>query len=134
MIDVVASKYCNLIPVQRYAKIAERGGVPDLPPQSLIETTHYVADLLKPAYWLLKEEILKQTVLHADETPHRMLEGHDKSNWYLWGFSSTKSSYFKAHDTKSGDVASNFLQDSACEYPIAKDKPPLVAPLSYPNY
>ncbi|MEK6704594.1 MAG: IS66 family transposase, partial [Bdellovibrionota bacterium] len=119
MVDVVMTKYCDLIPVERYTKIAERSGVPDLPPQSLIESTHYVADFIRPAYWLLKDEILANKVLNADETPHRMLEGDDKSNWYLWGFSSTKSSYFEAHDTRSGDVASSFLKDSACEYLVS---------------
>jgi hypothetical protein len=74
---------------------------------------------VKPAYWLLKEDILKEKVLHADETPHKMLEGHDKSNWYLWGFSSKKSSYFEAHDTRSGDVASDFLENSNCEFLVS---------------
>lgn len=119
MADVAMTKYCDLIPAQRYVSIAARSGVPDLPAQSLIETTHYVADFIKHAYELLKKEILSEKVLHADETPHRMLEGDDKTNWYLWGFSSKKSSYFEAHDTRSGNVASTFLKDANCEFLVS---------------
>lgn len=116
MLDVAMSKYCDLIPIQRYVAMAERSGVPDLPQQSLIETTHYVAEFTRPAYDLLLKEVISETVLRADETPHRMLEGDKNSNWFLWGFSSTKASYFEAHDTRSGDVASDFLEKSACKY------------------
>lgn len=116
MIDVALSKYCDLIPVERYAAMAGREGIKDLPPQSLIETTHYVADFLKVVYDLIKLDILRSQILHADETPHRMLEGHEKSRWYLWGFSNKKSCYFEIHDTRSGDVASELLINSECEY------------------
>jgi transposase len=119
MIDVAMTKYCDLIPMQRYSSMAERSGVPGLPPQSLIECTHYVADFVRPAYELIKNENLSEKVLRADETPHRMLEGDETSHWYLWGFSSTKSSYFEAHDTRSGDVASQFLANSACEFLVS---------------
>jgi len=116
MLDVAMSKYCDLIPIQRYVAMAERSDVPDLPQQSLIETTHYVAEFTRPAYDLLLQEAIAETVLRADETPHRMLEGDKNSNWYLWGFSSTKAAYFEAHDTRSGDVAAAFLEKSSCAF------------------
>lgn len=116
MLDVAMSKFCDLIPIGRYVKIAERSGIPDLPPQSLIETTHYLADFVKPAVELIKQDVKTKEVLNADETPHRMLEGDDNSNWFLWGFSSTTAAYFEAHDTRSGEVASSFLEDSKCKY------------------
>lgn len=116
ILDVSLTKYCDLIPMNRYVRIAERSGVAELPPQSLIEATHNLADFLKPAYELLRVEIRTETVLHADETPHRMLEGDPTSNWQLWGFSSKKASYFEAHNTRSGDVAAEFLKDSKCEF------------------
>ena len=54
-------------------------------------------------------------MLHADETPHRMLEGSDKKNWYFWGFCSPDGYYYEAHPTRSGDVAAEFLAESQCE-------------------
>lgn len=119
VIDVALSKYCDLIPVERYAAIAGRGGTPGLPPQSLIETTHQLADFVAEAYRGLKKEILEAKVLHADETPHRMLEGDEKDRWYLWGFSTKETSYFECRDTRSGDVASELLKTSKCEYLVS---------------
>ena len=116
MVDVALTKYCDLVPVDRYSQMAGREGLKDLPPQSLIETTHYLADFVKSAYDKLKTEITESSVLHADETPHRMLEGDEKTNWYLWGFSTPKTSFFECHDTRSGDVAGNLLIESKCNY------------------
>jgi hypothetical protein len=114
IVDAAMSKYCDLIPMERYCKIASRAGIDDLPPQSLIEATHNLADFIRPAYESLKTEVLAVPWLHADETPHRMLEGDKTSNWFLWGFSSPKTSYFECHDTRSGEVASSLLEAAEC--------------------
>ena len=119
VVDVALSKYCDLIPVERYVKMAERSGVSGLPANTLIQGTHNLANFLAPVYKKIKEEILSSKILHADETPHRMLEGDEKRHWYLWGFSTDKASYFEAHDTRSGDVASSILNKSQCEYLVS---------------
>jgi transposase len=116
ILDVAISKYCDLIPIGRQVKIAERAGFKGLPPQSLIETSHYLADFLRPLYERLKTETLSSRVLYADETPHRMLEGAEKDSWYFWGFSGERSAYFEAHATRSGEVAIEFLKNSRAEY------------------
>jgi transposase len=113
--DVAMSKYCDLIPVERYAAMAARSGLKDLPPNSLIETTHYFADFVIGAYLKIKEQVMGARVLHADETPHRMLEGSEKKSWYLWGFSTPEACYLECHDTRSGDVASGMLINSRCQ-------------------
>jgi transposase len=116
IMDVALSKYCDLIPIDRYVNMAARAGVMGLPPQSLIQLTHHLADFVKAIYYKIRDDILLSRVLHADETPHRMLEGGgDKENWYLWGFSNKQSSYFEIHDTRSGSVASELLKQSVCE-------------------
>jgi transposase len=115
-IDVAMTKYCDLVPIERYSKMAEREGMKGIPPQSLIESTHSLAKFVKLAYERLRDEIKAAQVLHADETPHRMLEGDKRSHWFLWGFSTPKTSYFECHPTRSGDVASKLLTESRCEY------------------
>lgn len=115
ILDVVLSKYCDLIPIQRYVAMAKRGGLTDLPPQSLIELTHHCAWFLEPVYSRLKNEILEAKVLHADETPHRMLEGSDSKSWYLWGFSTPSTCYLDIQNTRSGDVASELLKEAKLE-------------------
>lgn len=119
IIDVAMSKFLDLIPVDRYSQIAAREGLKDLPPNSLINVTHKLATMLLGCYKLIKKEIFEDEVIHADETPHRMLEGDKRSSWYMWGFSTTKGSYFELHDTRSGDVASNLLKDSSCKYLVS---------------
>ena len=115
IIDVVASKYCDLIPIQRYVAMAARSGLKDLPPQSLIELTHQFAHFVKPVYELIKGHIKSSRFLHADETPHKMLEGSETNSWYLWGFSTASFCFLECHDTRSGDVASDILKNSRCE-------------------
>ena len=119
VVDVALSKYCDLIPVERYVQMANRGGVSGLPANTLIEGTHNLAIFLAPVYIKIKDEVMNTKVLHADETPHRMLEGDEKSNWYLWGFSSESASYFEAHDTRSGSVAADIIKKSMCEYLVS---------------
>jgi transposase len=113
--DVSLSKYCDLIPIERYVAMAGRGNLMDLPPQSLIELTHFFADFVSGAYSLSKKRVMLSRVLNADETPHQMLEGSDKKSWYLWGFSTSDLCFFECHDTRSGDVASDILLKSNCE-------------------
>lgn len=115
VLDVVLSKYCDLIPIHRYIQMARRGGLIDLPPNSLIDLTHKFAFFAKEAYRKIKAEVMQSRVLHADETPHRMLEGSDKKLWYLWGFSTEEACFLDCQDTRSGDVASELLQGSLCE-------------------
>lgn len=113
--DVVLSKYCDLIPMERYAAMAARGGLMDLPPHSLIELTHSFAKFVVGAYDLTKQQVMEARVLNADETPHRMLEGSHKKTWYLWGFSTPEHCFLECHDTRSGRVASSMLLESKCE-------------------
>lgn len=115
IIDVVASKYCDLIPMERYVQMAARGGLAGLPPQSLIELTHSFASFAYPVYERIRDEILRSRVIHADETPHKMLEGSETKSWYLWGFSTPTLCFLDCHDTRSGDIAIDILKDSKCE-------------------
>jgi len=116
IIDVAMSKFCDLVPIERYAAIAGRDGVLGLPPNSLIELTHYLAELLLPVVDMIELEIKQQKILHADETPHRMMEQVKNKSWYLWGFSSKYSAFFKCYPSRSGDIAKKFLKESLCRY------------------
>ena len=116
-IDVALSKYCDLIPIERYSAIAARNGLVNLAPNSLIGITHILADFLYVVYERIKEkEVLNNLIVHADETPHKMLEGSETMNWYLWGFFTSKASIFEAHDTRSGDIPLDFLKNSKAKY------------------
>lgn len=112
--DASLSKYCDLIPMERYSQMAHRQGFEGLPPQSLIAASFKLADFLRAVYLLIKQEVLASAVILADETPHRMLEGDAKRAWSLWGFNNETACFFECHDTRSGDVASSVLMMSQC--------------------
>ena len=116
IIDVSLSKYCDLLPIERYSAMAARDGVADLAPNSLIGLTHNLSDFFMVAYSALKDEVRSSKLVLIDETPHRMLEGDDKASWYLWGFASKQACIFEAHDTRSGDVPLEFLRTSQALY------------------
>ena len=116
VLDVGLSKYCDLIPIERYAMMAERNGLEGLPANSLIGLTHHLANFLEVVYLKLKVEVRESYVIHADETPHRMLEGGGGKHWYLWGFSCEIACFFEIVDTRSGTVASGFLKQSMAYY------------------
>ena len=117
ILDAALSKFCDLIPMERYAQIAMMGGLDgDLPPQSLIGLSHHLANFLQVIYEKIKLEVLGSLVLQADETPHKMLEGDETCNWYFWGFFSSTACYFEAHNTRSGDVVIEFLKESQSEF------------------
>lgn len=115
ILDVALSKYCDLIPIERYVQMAARSGLEKLPANSLYDLTHKFAFFVKEVYRQLRNEVLAARVLHADETPHKMLEGSAKKSWYLWGFSTKTVCYLECRDTRSGDVASDILLNSKCE-------------------
>ena len=116
IIDVTLTKFCDLIPMERYVQMAFRAGLRGLPAQSLIGLTHHLASFLDRVYLKIKEEVLSSLLLLADETTLNMLEGDETPNWYLWGFFSQVACYFEAHNTRSGDVVFEFLRGSKAEY------------------
>jgi hypothetical protein len=100
--------------MDRYSKMAGRDGLAGLPPHSLIKGTFRLANFMMSVYELIKAEVLADSVLRADETPHRMLEGDEKTRWFLWGFSTQQGCFFECHDTRSGDVSTDVLKASNC--------------------
>ncbi len=114
--DLAVSKFCDLLPVERYCEMAARGGFKGLPPNSLHEGLWRLANFLRSIYELIRIETLDAKILYGDETPHRMLEGHEKLQWYLWGFFSEYACFFECHETRSGNVAIDVLSESECEY------------------
>jgi hypothetical protein len=82
----------------------------------MIELTHHLATFLAPVYQKLKKEVLASKLLHADETPHNMLEGEDTKHWYLWGFFSVVACFFEVHNNRAAKVAFDFLKNSIAEF------------------
>ena len=112
MIQACISKFYDLIPTTRFAKMLARGKAA-LSHTLLLKAQSLMAAILSSVYQAIREEILKSRVVFADETIHRQLEENGgKWRWYLWGFCTQTSVYFEIHDTRAGDVSIQFLLKS----------------------
>lgn len=112
LIQACVSKFFDLIPTTRFAKILARGKV-NLSHTLLLRAQSYMAGFLEQVYHAIGQEVRDSEVILADETIHRQLEENGgKWRWYLWAFGNGSSIYFEIHDTRSGDVSIRFLKES----------------------
>ena len=112
IIQACISKFYDLIPTTRFAKILARGRVA-VAHNLLLKAQSVAAFMLSAVYRAIKQEVLESRVIFADETIHRQLEENGGNwRWYLWGFSNRISIYFEVHDTRAGDVSIQFLMEA----------------------
>ena len=113
--QVLVAKYLDHLPLYRQEAIFERAG------QLIARSTlaQWVGECgvqLQPLVDALAAELLRQPVLHADETPVAMLKpGHGKTHRaYLWSYCTTpfnplKAVVFDFADSRGGQHVRSFL-------------------------
>lgn len=113
--QVLVAKYADHLPLYRQSGIFERAGLA-IPDSTLAEWVGRCGVALQPLVDALKQELLTQPVLHADETPLPMLKpGNGKTHRaYLWSYCSTALSSMKAvvfdfAESRGGKHAQQFL-------------------------
>ena len=112
LIEASLAKFYDLIPTQRFAKMLGRSKV-TISDKLLFLAQCYLAKAFYSVYVMLKQEVLEARVVHADESPHRMLERNEGNYlWYLWSFCTKVSVYFEIHNTRAGTVSIEFLKES----------------------
>ena len=116
LIEASIAKFYDLIPTQRFAKMLARSQV-NIAHTLLLSAQQTLAQLFTEAYAAVRAEVLSARVLHADETPHRMLERNEgKQQWYLWCFASAQAVYFEIQHTRSSEISIEVLKDSQAAY------------------
>ena len=115
--QVLIAKYADHLPLYRQEQIFTRAGVA-LPRSTLAEWIGICGVQLQPLVDALRDTLLKEAVLHADETPVPMLSPGKKKTHkaYIWAYASTAYAERKAviyHFTtgRSGQHARDFLGD-----------------------
>ncbi|MEK6968422.1 MAG: IS66 family transposase [Nanoarchaeota archaeon] len=112
LIEASIAKFYDLIPTQRFAKMLSRSLI-DISDKLLLSAQHTLAQAFYSVYLKIKKEAQSSRLIHADESPHRMLEGNDENHsWYLWCFCTRNSVYFEIHNTRAGTVSINFLLEA----------------------
>jgi transposase len=115
LVHVLIAKYLDHCPLYRQEGIFERAGLA-IPRSTLAQWVGACGMKLQPLVDALKEWLLTQTVLHADETPVPMLKpGLGRTHRaYLWSYSSSEYDKLQAviydfAEGRSGHYARDFL-------------------------
>nr|WP_067286332.1 IS66 family transposase [Marinobacterium profundum] len=115
--QVMIAKYADHLPLYRQEQIFGRAGVP-IPRSTLAEWIGRCGVQLQPLIEALRDALLKETVLHADETPVPMLAPGKKKTHkaYIWAYASTPYAELNAvvyafTPGRGGQHARDFLGD-----------------------
>ncbi|MDR8402339.1 IS66 family transposase [Paraburkholderia sp. USG1] len=114
---VLVSKFSDHLPLYRLERICARAGLA-IPQSTLGDWVGVCGVRLQPLVDALREHLLRELVLHADETPVQMLSpGKGKTHRaYLWAYATTQYCPLKAviydfAQSRAGEHARAFLGD-----------------------
>lgn len=112
---VMVAKFADHLPLYRQEKIFGRAGLM-IARSTLAQWVGQTGVQLQPLVDALREAVLAEGVIHADETPVQMLaQGEKKTHRaYVWAYSTTPFSALKAvvydfSPSRAGEHARNFL-------------------------
>ncbi|QHE76140.1 IS66 family transposase [Hydrogenophaga sp. PBL-H3] len=113
--QVLVAKYADHLPLYRQEAIFGRAGLA-IPRSTLAQWVGSCGVQLQPLVDALRNELLQQRVLHADETPVAMLKpGNGKTHRaYLWAYATgafehTRAVVYDFCESRAGEHARNFL-------------------------
>ena len=112
---VMVAKFADHLPLYRQEKIFGRAGLA-IARSTLAQWVGQTGVQLQPLVDALREAVLGQRVIHADETPVQMLTPGEKKTHraYVWAYSTTPFADLKAvvydfSPSRAGEHARNFL-------------------------
>jgi len=115
--QVLISKYADHLPLYRQEQQFARSGV-TIPRSTLADWVGRCGVELQPLVDALREQLLEQTVLHADETPVAMLApGKQRTHKaYVWAYAATRYSAIQGvvydfRPSRAGKESRDFLAD-----------------------
>jgi transposase len=115
--QVMIAKYADHLPLYRQSGIFERSGLA-IPTSTLGQWVGQTGVTLQPVVDALKETLLTQRILHADETPVAMLDpGAGKTKRaYVWSYCTTvynaiQGVVYDFAESRAGQHARDFLGD-----------------------
>ncbi|QXG40020.1 IS66 family transposase [Pseudomonas viridiflava] len=112
---IMVAKFADHLPLYRQEKIFGRAGLP-IARSTLAQWVGQTGVQLQPLVEALREAVLAQRVVHADERPVQMLAPGEKKTHraYVWAYCTTPFSALKAvvydfSPSRAGEHARNFL-------------------------
>ena len=118
--QIITSKYQYALPLYRQESLFKQYGI-ELSRKTMSDWMMKCSHLFEPLYQQLKNNLLAQQVIHADETPLKVIND-DKSKSYMWVYCTGTDSpnqsiipnivlYDYQHGSRAGACAANYLQD-----------------------
>ncbi|CCK80229.1 IS66 family transposase [Desulfobacula toluolica] len=109
---ILTAKFADALPFYRQEKQFNRIGV-ELPRSTMCSWAMKVAQQCEILMEFMQTQILKSPVINIDETTVQVLKVTNRSKCYMWVFKGGTPDkqiiLFQYHPTRSGDVASDFL-------------------------
>ena len=113
---IMNQKFCNAMPLYRQEQDLKRMGI-QISRQTMANWVISGAKILQPLYEKMHEILLKESILHADETPLEVLCEPGRSailKSYMWLYRTGKYAYtpivlYDYREVRSGDYAKKFL-------------------------
>ena len=106
IVQVVADKYLDAIPLQRQTGIMGREGL-EVHSQTLFDQAWAACEHLLPVYDL----VLEAPILHADETRWPRLDSKKLSNWTVWGRITPEIAHYAILPSKSRKAADELFAE-----------------------
>ena len=109
-VEVAADKYLFHAPLERQARKFIGEGLIVLS-QTLWDQVRALSQAALPTYQAIRNEIIQEEVIHADETPWHLLDKRRSGGkkWYVWEIVSQSLAYFEIHDSRSQEAAAHLL-------------------------
>lgn len=108
------AKYLDQLPLDRQVKMARRQGA-RLTSQALWDQLYALALVMTPLYERIKEFILTQPVVGADESPFKLIVKGGSLKWQAWQLSCPLAVYFEILPTKSAEMGRQLLGEYSGE-------------------
>jgi hypothetical protein len=129
---VIVSKYSDHLPLHRLERILERHGI-DIARSTMCDWTRDCAELLKPLYRLMVQEVLASKVIHTDDTSVQVLDKNlpEARTGRLWDYLGDRDHPCDVFDytaTRQRDGPMKFLAG------WGKDKPAYLQADAYGGY
>ena len=113
--ELMINKYVNHLPFYRQIQMMKQLGI-NLPPPTVNDWFKDTADLLRPLYYRLKEQVLATDYIQVDETTVPVInnEKHKTVNGYMWMVRSVMDGqlfFHYDHGSRAQNVALSLLKD-----------------------
>jgi transposase len=103
-VQVALDKYLDALPLERQVGRMRRVGL-KVTSQTLWDQVFAMYVVLLPSLLALHDAVLAEPLVHADESPWRMMGKGRSKKWWLWTLVSAKGSYFDIQPSRGSAAA-----------------------------